>query len=288
MGLLQFANSLRRIVQNHHIERSTGIARHLLWQGRKLLGWFPFEQRISQSRIMAFDRTCGVSALIYSQGLYDFNNMNLVRSLLRDGGLFADIGANIGSYTLIAAEQERATVVSFEPHPRTFEQLRANVELNQRRNVTLVNMAVSDRDGEVRLSDGGVSSTNHLVGDGHAAIKVPCTRADSWFAAHGRAPSVVKVDVEGFELEVLRSFGNLLASVEVVLVEINGLSALRSAGGGAVHAFLAAAGFRGPLRYEAQTRNLHPLRQRSIEDSVYVSPSFERSLADRGLLMASS
>lgn len=71
VGLLQFANSLKRIAQNRHIDRPTGVVRHLLWQVRKQLGLFPFEQRISQSRIIAFERSCGVSALIYSQGLYD-------------------------------------------------------------------------------------------------------------------------------------------------------------------------------------------------------------------------
>jgi FkbM family methyltransferase len=288
MGVLQFANSLKRIAQNRHIDRPTGVVRHMMWQGRKLFDWFPFEQRISQSRIIASDRSCGVSALIYSQGLYDFNNMNLVRAMLRGGGVFADIGANIGSYTLIAAEQPRATVVSFEPHPRTFERLQANVALNHRSNVILVNMAVSDRDGEARLSDEKWSATNHLVGDDRTAIPVRCTRADSWFNGRGLAPSVVKIDVEGFELEVLRGFGDVLTGVDFVLVEINGLSSARSTGGDAVHAHLAAAGFRGPLRYDATTRTLHPLRGSIAEDSVYISQSCERSLADRGLRLASS
>ena len=127
MGLLQFANSLKSILGNPHINRGKGVARHLHWQYLKAFNRFPLELDISRSRIIAAHRYCGVSALIYSQRLYNYNNMRLLQMLLEDGGSFLDIGANIGSFSLIASEQEKAQVYAFEPHPDTFRLLQRNV-----------------------------------------------------------------------------------------------------------------------------------------------------------------
>jgi len=115
------------------------MCRHLLWQARKLLGLFPFVQRISESNIISRSHHCGVSALINNQGLYDFNNMSLLKLLLQAGGDFFDVGANIGSYTLIAAESAKARVFAFEPGPATYEELRSNLKLNGCENVRTFN-----------------------------------------------------------------------------------------------------------------------------------------------------
>jgi FkbM family methyltransferase len=213
MGFKQFANSVSRILNNPHINRRKGIARHLQWQGRKFFNLFPVEQNISQSRIVASHRHCGVSALINSQGLYDYNNMSLIRVLLQDGGTFVDIGANIGSYTLIASESEAARVHAFEPHPATFQLLQRNVQLNQRRNVMLHNVALGASEESVFLTNQGGSAVNHIVSGTHdteGAIAVPCRRLDRICQQIEIVPAIVKIDVEGFEFGVLQGFGSFL------------------------------------------------------------------------------
>jgi hypothetical protein len=139
MGLRQFANSMKSILGNPHINRGEGIVRHLHWQYLKAFDRFPIELEVSRSRIIAAHKRCGVSALIYSQRLYNYNNMKLLQALLEDGGSFVDIGANIGSFTLIASEQEKARVYAFEPHPETFRLA------FQRRSRTGRRRGVSDR-----------------------------------------------------------------------------------------------------------------------------------------------
>ena len=88
MGLLQFTNSLKCILSNPHINRREGVVKHLHWQYLKAFDRFPFEQEISRSRIVAAHKSCGVSALIYSQRLYNYNNMRLLQMLLKGGGDF--------------------------------------------------------------------------------------------------------------------------------------------------------------------------------------------------------
>lgn len=282
MSMRQFANSIRSILRNSHISRGRGVARHLHWQYRKALNRFPFEQTISESRIIAGHKRCGVSALIYSQGLYDHNNMNLVRLLLRNGGVLFDVGANIGTYTLVASESARARVFAFEPHPRTFALLTANVELNGRENVTLVNAALSDKSGWVLLTDDPGSAVNHLMpAEAHDAIPVECLRADEVCARYGVAPTIAKVDVEGFEYGVLAGFGACRRSLDALLIETNGLSDERSTGQAGIHGLLSSEGFVGPLWCDFDSKTLRRTRPHA-EDSLYLSERFLTAVDTHG------
>jgi len=277
MGLKQFANSVSRILNNHHINRRKGIIRHLQWQGRKVFNLFPLEQHISQSWIVASHRHCSVSALINSQGLYDYNNMNLIRELLRDGGTFVDIGANIGSYTLISSESAAAQIHAFEPHPSTFQLLRRNVERNQRNNVMLHNVALGSAEGEVYLTDCSGSSINHIVSGNSetvGAIAVPCHRIDNMCQRAGIVPAIVKIDVEGFEFDVLLGFGDFLSAIQVLLIEMNGLSDKRSQGQKEIHSLLTSKGLSGPWMCDFDQRHLHLIQGENSEDSLYISKRF--------------
>ncbi len=272
MGLRQFANSLESILGNPHINRGEGIVRHLHWQYLKAFNRFPLELDLSRSRIIAAHKCCGVSALIYSQHLYNYNNMRLLQMLLKDGGSFLDIGANIGSFTLIASEQEKAKVHAFEPHPDTFRQLRNNVELNRRTNVDLFNIALGQSEGQIFLTNEPGSATNHIEPhEGERTVPVPCNRVDAVCAQHGLHPQYVKIDVEGFEYDVLAGFGAFLNAVDVLMIEMNGLSDQRSHGQREIHALLRSNSITGPWQCDFDRKTLRRTDESGIEDSLYLS-----------------
>lgn len=287
MGLRQFANSLKVILGNPHINRGAGVVRHLHWQYLKAFDRFPFEQGISRSRIVAAHKQCGVSALIYSQRLYNYNNMRLLQMLLKGGGDFLDIGANIGSFTLIASEQERARVYAFEPHPETFRLLQRNVELNRRNNVSLFNVALGQREGQVFLTDEPGSAGNHIAShEGERTVAVPCNRADSICTQHGICPKYVKIDVEGFEYDVLKGFGAFLDAVDLLMIEMNGLSDQRSHGQREIHALLRSNCITGPWHCDFDKRTLRRNDEFGIEDSLYLSDRAAHRLQQHGLTLA--
>ena len=288
MSLTQFRNSLASILANPHINRRRGVAKHLHWQYRKALNLFPFEQTLSTSRIIAHHKRCGVSALIYSQGLYDYNNMNLLRMLLREGGVFFDVGANIGSYALVASESKAALVFAFEPHPRTFEFLKTNVELNHRSNVRLFNVALGAEPSRVLFTNEEGGATNHIEAIGTpGAISVPCARAESVCAGYDVAPTIAKIDVEGFEYDVLAGFGGYLKSLDMVMIETNGLSDARSKGQEEIQRLLRRNGFHGPFSCDFDSRTLSR-RRFSVEDSLYCSESFLETIVQTGLTLEDS
>jgi FkbM family methyltransferase len=275
LGVVQFIGSVRRILRNRYVNRPRAVRRHVGWQLRRLAQAFPAELRLSESVLVASSGSCGVSALVNAHGMYDYNNMKLIKRVLADGGVLVDVGANIGAFSLIASEQPNARVVAYEPHPATFERLRNNVNRNGRQNVDTVCAAVGSRDGEIRISDTPGSATTHAVDAGEAAheraITVPLLRLDGDLARRGLTPDVVKIDVEGFEFDVLSGCGTLLGDVALFLVEINGLSDQRSAGGEQITQLLRNAGAEGPYYYDANRRCLRRHVVHVGEDPVFVN-----------------
>lgn len=262
----QFLTSLQQIAHSDSVSTAHGVYRHLQWQMRRLLNDFPCDLPIAQSKLRV-ERPGGVAALVNAMGTYDFNNMNLVKALLRRSrGTFFDVGANIGAYTLIASEVEEARIVSIEPHPGTFATLAENVRLNRRYNVTCLNVALSREEGELSLTDETEPELNHIVRspDGVRAVRVPSRRFDSVCQALQVTPDIVKIDVEGHQQEVLEGFGEYRDAAKIILIEDGDEQRTRK--------LLRDAGYSGPFFVHFKRQILSEQRQARPEDPVFVHP----------------
>ena len=204
--------------------------------------------------------------------MYDYNNMQLVKLLLHNGGCFVDVGANIGAYTLIASESALARVIAIEPHPTTYQQLQDNVARNCRNNVELIRAAAGRAPGQISITDTPGSSTTHVVAAPSAGtITVPIQRLDSLLAGVAAKPVVIKIDVEGFEGEVLAGLGTTIYDVSVLLVEINGLGDERNQGSASLTDQLTNAGFLGPLYFDADSNRFSDVPVHWGEDPVFLN-----------------
>jgi FkbM family methyltransferase len=128
------------------------------------------------------------------------------------GGLVLDVGAHLGYFTLLAARRG-AHVIAVEPNPRTLEQLRENVRANGAQDqVTIVAKALAGEPGRRRfhLSRAGDTSSLHEQEETVGALDVEVTRADALVG--GRSVDVIKIDVEGGELEALAGMGGTIAA----------------------------------------------------------------------------
>ena len=147
----------------------------------------------------------------------------------RPGDCVWDVGANIGFYSELFAMVvgPSGKVISFEPS-------RACVSLLEERlrdracgpSWEIMPVALSDKDGEAWLSVGAgdTAPSNHLASRGEdATVLVQTARGDSLLTAGCEAPAVVKIDVEGFEGEVLDGMGSVLdlPSLRAVCVEVH-------------------------------------------------------------------
>ena len=266
--MIQFIDSLQQIKRCDSVMPIAGMCRHLQWQARKMFHRFPCELMIANSRLHV-DGPLAVAALINSMGEYDYNNMNFIRSILRqEKSTFVDIGANIGSYTLVASEVENARVVSIEAHPATFNMLEANVRLNRRANVTSLNVALSSQDGEVCFTDVSGSSVNRVEPTRTAAsvLRVPGRCLSTVCDELDIMPDIIKVDVEGHEVAVLAGFGEFAKSARLILIE--------GGEGGEVRRWMTSAGYLGPWYCHFKERALLPTIQHRGEDPVFIRPTF--------------
>ncbi len=145
----------------------------------------------------------------------------LLAAYLRPGDVVVDVGSNVGTHALAAARQvgERGAVFAIEPHPRVFTYLQGNVRRNQFTNIRTFNLAIGDHDGEVAFSDRWEDDENAVLPGGHAPLHVPLRRLDTLALAAPHPIALLKVDVEGYELPVLRGAWATLARVEAVLYE---------------------------------------------------------------------
>lgn len=190
-------------------------------------------------------------------GLHEADDMAFVLHFLREGDVFYDVGANIGSYTLLAAAAGVKNIVSFEPSSATCEKFENNVRLNAMMDkVTLHRCALGNESGEARFTKGN-DTVNHVAADADnvaATELVQIRRFDDFYQA-GK-PSFIKIDVEGYEAHVFSGAARALADPELmgVLVEDNG-SDKRYGQQQSVGDILRAQGFK-PFRYNPMKREL--------------------------------
>ncbi len=149
---------------------------------------------------------------------------HLVRRMLdaiRPGDVFYDVGANIGVLTAVIArgfEHEGVHAHAFEPEPRNAAELRDNVSLNSLANVTVHELALGSENGTARLQVGGEvgEGTHSIMADasrsGRDEVEIRIVRASDFVGDEAPPPDVVKIDVEGAELHVLRGLEPLFAN----------------------------------------------------------------------------
>ena len=157
-------------------------------------------------------------------GFYESAKQREIAKRVRRGSDVFDVGAHVGFYTLLfsrlAGTQGR--VAAFEPNRANLALLRRHLALNDVANVEVVQAAVTSRSGLTRFASGDSSYTGHTSREGDSTVAA--TSLDDWWKDHADwCPSVLKVDVEGSELHVLRGAEAVLRkAVPVVFVATHG------------------------------------------------------------------
>lgn len=165
--------------------------------------------------------------------------------LLKRGGVALDVGANLGIWSLLAA-QRGVRIVAFEPVPQMAARLRQHIAANHADNVDVRQLALGAEPGSLpffALSDGNTGASSLAPQSGGAEIRVDVVTLDS---VVDRA-DFLKVDVEGAELLVFRGARRLLTSPDAPIIFFetsDALCARFGATGSDVKEFLAGCGYK--------------------------------------------
>ena len=170
--------------------------------------------------LFKIDLSDNLQRQIYFKGIYEPNVTKLLEQTLNRGDIFIDIGANIGYFSVIASHIIGPTgeVHSFEPIPEIFESLKYNVTINSISNIYLNQTAIHKIETSLPLylpADGNNGSGSlirhpHLPGQ---SIMCPAKPLDDYISATGlKSVNLIKIDIEGNELNALKGMERLLSS----------------------------------------------------------------------------
>lgn len=136
-------------------------------------------------------------------GLTEFEDTAFLLHFLHADDLFLDIGASVGSFSMLASGVRRARSWAFEPHPQTERRLARNIAVNDLGALATIHQcALGDAEGETSFTVG--CDTMDKVASASAGVvqRVPLATLDAIVGA--AQPAAMKMDVEGYEDHVLR------------------------------------------------------------------------------------
>jgi FkbM family methyltransferase len=205
---------------------------------------------------------------------HDWDTAKFITKFLRAGDSFVDVGANIGLYTLPAAAK-KARVVAVEPSAKNRSRLEENLAVNGLTSVKIEACALGETVGEMAFCDADALAHVELAGNGP---RVPVRTLDS-ILPEGEI-SLLKVDVEGFELSVFKGAERAMRAgyLPVILFEMNHSYERYGVTEAEIFGFLRSHGYQ-IARYEHDTRQLvtHGLEG----DVVAFTPHGEQLIHER-------
>jgi FkbM family methyltransferase len=204
-------------------------------------------------------------------GLHEFHDMGFMLHFLRRDDQFVDIGANIGSYTILAAAHVGASTISIEPVPTTYDHLMNNILINRIQDrVKAFNVALGSSKGLLNFTT-SFDTVNHVATkEEKDTIEVKVEVLDE-LLENSKTPTLLKIDVEGFETEVIKGAMKTLLKNELkaIIIELNGSGARYGYDESKIKDVLMEAGFKS-CSYDPFLRSVSESEALSSHNTIYV------------------
>lgn len=148
---------------------------------------------------------------------------------MKADSVFFDVGANVGAYSLVAAHVAPGQIFAFEPLYATYATLQENILLNGFSNITPMQFALGDKAGFVQIYPSTLKSggAQHSYSKGKHVLRLATIDMDTLISVFKvPQPTMVKIDVDGYELPVIRGMFNAIANpaLSTLLVELDATS----------------------------------------------------------------
>lgn len=245
----------------------------MLWQLQSRISPSKFfvKEFVKPIKFYARKGLAGVTGNIYS-GLHEFDDMAFLLHFLRKEDRFFDVGSNVGSFTLLASGICGAKSTTVEPVTYTYDILNNNVALNNLGDkVTTINAAAGGTIGMITFTS-DEDTTNHVVADDEektpGTITVPVITVDS-LSVNG-VPALIKIDVEGYETEVLKGMNDTLDSptLKAIIIELNGSGVRYGYDEEKIHQLFLSKKFK-PYTYDPFSRALKAMESYGKHNTIY-------------------
>jgi FkbM family methyltransferase len=222
-------------IQHFGRERRHTVARRLRASGKSTA-----HVRVNGVKLEVDLRDQGVGLPLFVNGSYEASETTFIRSILKKGMCFVDVGANIGYYTTLSSKLvgRDGRVIAVEPDPYNYELLERNIHLNKLNNVTALNVGGGSINAELPLyhSPDGNYGDHRLYNEGswtQETVSVSVRVLDDVVAfSQLKSLDLLKIDVQGYECHVLGGMRRTLSRMSglVVIAEYWPLG-MKAAGG---------------------------------------------------------
>ncbi len=273
MGILRILKNFR----THPLTRNKVISacwRYMKWQLHVRLFNYPvIYPFVGNTQLIVSKGMRASTGNVYC-GLQEFEEMSFLLHFLSERDLFVDVGANIGTFTLLASGHRKSRSIAIEPIPATFEHLKKNTSINSLEPlVHLHNKGLGAEKKMLKFTSMWDTYNNVITEDAvkneKYFIEVEVVTLDS--IVGDQNPGLMKIDVEGFEYEVLVGGSNTLKkeSLKAIIIELNGTGKRYGHSDQEIHEILAGNGF-SKYRYSPFERKLTPSPDLTESNAIYL------------------
>ncbi|WP_375562162.1 FkbM family methyltransferase [Bernardetia sp. OM2101] len=260
------------LTQNQKI---SAIFRYFKWQFQSRLNKgvhiVPF---VENTKLAAQNGMTGATGNIYT-GLHEFNDMGFLLHFLRNteeesDDYFMDIGANIGSYTVLAAGVIGTQTTSIEPIPTTYQKLQKNIQVNDLASkATALNIGLGSKKGVLQFTK-SLDTVNHVATKETPKDQRIDVQIEKVSDVAKKTPILVKIDVEGFKTEVINGGETIFSSPlqKAIIIELNGSGERYGYDEAKIHQKLENWGYK-PYSYNPLQRKLTEVKSFGNHNTIY-------------------
>lgn len=260
---------------NHPLNKKRKIKSFIAfikWQlGARLLNSQFIFKWVNDTKFILQKSEFGMTGNLYC-GLMEHIDMLFVLHLLKENDIFYDVGANVGSYTILASGVKKCKTICFEPIPSTYDRLLDNIAINRlSKFVDAKNCGVGDENKILSfINDRNTTNKVSTNTDYLNTTNVNVIRLDDEY--NPKDFSIVKVDVEGYEDFVLRGGLKFFSNPKVIalIIELNGSGLSFGIKDSDIHKLILSFGFK-PIMYNPFSRRVLPIKNFSNgANTIYV------------------
>lgn len=262
-----------KFIYNHPLNKNNkigAIVKFFLWQMSSKLwrGSFVFNW-INNSKLIVSNGMTGATGNIYV-GLMEYEDMSFLLHYIQKDDLFYDIGANVGVYTILASQVKKAKTISIEPLPLTYEKLLDNIQINRLTNVVSKNIGLSFEQSKLYFTTNKDTMNSVALDSDINKQEINVDTLDNLSMKYG-IPKMIKIDVEGYETNVLKGAIDVLEddALEVVILELNGSGKKFGFNDDDIHRNLFNFGFK-PYSYNPFERKIIKLDSYGFHNTIYI------------------